>query len=380
MKYLSFATHALLYALIIVTIGISSGLTAHVNMAALFLISWLLLFAAFSWARRTCARGFSAEATLWAADAWLLCALVAVGPASVLSAPASSIAAGLSGLHTTAHAASGAAPAASALAAVLAALIVAGIAASVIAATRNPAPEPVLDPDEAALRRTSRLARRITLALISILVALCASVPALRASTQKAFLLLTSGDIDAVAAMIGSYGHAAALVSAALMVLQSLAAPIPAFLITFANAAVFGWWQGALLSWASSMAGASLCFAIARMLGRDAVAHFVSRGALAQVDSFFERYGKNAILICRLLPFVSFDYVSYAAGLTGMSFSGFFWATGIGQLPATIVYSYVGGMLSGGAQLMMVALMITFALFAAAYLLKQVYNRRHAQG
>ena len=40
---------------------------------------------------------------------------------------------------------------------------------------------------------------------------------------------------------------------------------------------------------------------------------------------------------------MSFDLVSYAAGLTSMGFWGFFWATGLGQLPATLVYSYVGG-------------------------------------
>lgn len=92
------------------------------------------------------------------------------------------------------------------------------------------------------------------------------------------------------------------------------------------------------------MAGAAICFYIARILGRDVAEKLTSRSGLAQIDTFFEKYGKNTILICRLLPFVSFDIVSYAAGLTSMSFSSFFIATGIGQLPATIVYSYVGGM------------------------------------
>ena len=63
-----------------------------------------------------------------------------------------------------------------------------------------------------------------------------------------------------------------------------------------------------------------------------------SKAGIAQIDTFFEKYGRNTVLICRLLPFVSFDFVSYAAGLTSMSFPAFFIATGIGQLPATIVY------------------------------------------
>ena len=160
------------------------------------------------------------------------------------------------------------------------------------------------------------------------------------------------------------------------MIFQSIAAPLPAFLLTFANANLFGWWQGAILSWTSAMAGAAVCFYIARILGRDVAEKLTSKSGLAQIDTFFERYGKNTILICRLLPFISFDIVSYAAGLTSMSFMSFFIATGIGQLPATIVYSYVGGMLTGGAKLLVTGLLILFALSGRIVLFKQLYNEK----
>ena len=160
------------------------------------------------------------------------------------------------------------------------------------------------------------------------------------------------------------------------MILQSVAAPLPAFLLTFANANLFGWWQGAILSWTSAMAGAAVCFYIARILGRDAAEKLTSKAGLEQIDGFFEKYGKNTILICRLLPFVSFDLVSYAAGLTSMSFWSFFIATGIGQLPATLVYSYVGGMLTGGARLFVTGLMILFALSALIVMLRRIYMEK----
>ena len=57
-----------------------------------------------------------------------------------------------------------------------------------------------------------------------------------------------------------------------------------------------------------------------------------------------------------------------------MGFWGFFLATGIGQLPATIVYSYVGGMLTGGTKTFVYALMIIFSLAALAFLIKKVYT------
>ena len=165
-------------------------------------------------------------------------------------------------------------------------------------------------------------------------------------------------------------------VSFMLMVFQSIAAPLPAFLLTFANANLFGWKAGALLSWSSAMAGAAVCFYIARILGRDFVEKLTSKTGLNQVDEFFAKYGRQSILIARLLPFISFDIVSYAAGLTSMNFLSFFIATGIGQLPATIVYSYVGGMLTGGAKLFVTALLILFALSALIILLRQIYKSK----
>ena len=185
---------------------------------------------------------------------------------------------------------------------------------------------------------------------------------------------LSSLDLESIKQYILSFGIWAPIISFLLMLLQSVAAPLPAFLITFANAALFGWVWGAILSWSSAMAGAALCFFIAKFLGRDVVEKLTSKMAISSIDQFFDKYGKYTILVCRLLPFMSFDIVSYAAGLTSMKFMPFFIATGIGQLPATIVYSYVGGMLTGGAKLFVTGLMILFALTVAIYMFKKIYN------
>lgn len=197
-----------------------------------------------------------------------------------------------------------------------------------------------------------------------------------RTVMNRVFQMFASGDFTVVKEFVASYGGYAAVISFLLMIFQSVAAPLPAFLLTFANANLFGWWQGALLSWSSAMAGAAVCFLIARILGREAAEKLTSRAGLVQIDTFFEKYGKNTVLICRLLPFVSFDIVSYAAGLTSMSFGAFFVATGLGQLPATIVYSYVGSMLTGGAKLLVTGLMLLFALSALIVMLRKIYTER----
>lgn len=181
-------------------------------------------------------------------------------------------------------------------------------------------------------------------------------------------------DMEKIKAYILSFGALAPLISFLLMVFQAILAPLPAFLITFANAALFGWLWGAALSWSSAMVGALLCFYIAKFLGRDVVEKLTSKMALQSVDAFFAKHGTYAILIARLLPFISFDVVSYAAGLTSMRLRSFLIATGIGQLPATLIYSYAGEMLSGGAQTIVYGLLILFAVTILVYLLKRVYR------
>ena len=218
--------------------------------------------------------------------------------------------------------------------------------------------------------------------IILLVVLLCCIlayffIPAVNQIFNKIFVMFASGDFSEVKQFISSYGVYAAVISFALMVLQSIVAPLPAFVLTFANANLFGWWQGAILSWSSAMAGAAVCFYIARILGRDVAERLTSKTGLKQIDNFFEKYGNNTILICRLLPFVSFDYVSYAAGLTSMSFWDFFIATGIGQLPATIVYSYVGGFLTGGARLFMLGLLIMFAIVSMIFMFRTIYMNKH---
>lgn len=188
--------------------------------------------------------------------------------------------------------------------------------------------------------------------------------------------LFQSLDIDKIKEYILSFGVLAPLISFLLMVFQAILAPLPAFLITFANAALFGWVYGTALSWASAMVGALLCFYIAQFLGRDVVEKLTSKMALESVDAFFERHGVYAILIARLLPFISFDVVSYAAGLTSMKLRSFLVATGIGQLPATLVYSYVGGMLTGDAKTAVYGLLILFSVTILIYLIKRVYRGR----
>ena len=218
--------------------------------------------------------------------------------------------------------------------------------------------------------------------LIAVIAAIAVYflVPGVNKMMNKVFAMFASGDFTVVRDFVASYGAYAGcnlIFTDDLSVYCSTASGI----FTHIRKCESVWMVAGSnpfleqVPWQERL----VCFYIARILGRDVAEKLTSKSGLDQIDTFFERYGKNTILICRLLPFISFDIVSYAAGLTSMSFMSFFIATGIGQLPATIVYSYVGGMLTGGAKLFVTALMILFALSALIFMLRKIYMDRQSK-
>lgn len=219
----------------------------------------------------------------------------------------------------------------------------------------------------------------VKLLILLIPIILYFTIEPINAVVKQIFYMLRDVDIQAIKSYILSFGIWAPLISFMIMLFQSLIAPLPSFVVTFVNAGLFGWWKGALLSWCGTLSGAVMCFWIARFFGREVVARFTTKGALVRVDKFFDRYGKYAVLIARLIPFVSFDVVSYGAGLTAMRFWSFFWATAIGQLPVTIVYSYVGGMLTGSAKTVVIGLLLMISIGVLILMLRRIWKDRNTE-
>ncbi len=193
--------------------------------------------------------------------------------------------------------------------------------------------------DERTVRRL-RFGFSLGIVLVGGLVYLVSDT--VRGETNRAVSLLTAGDIGGVRDFILSFGAWAPIVSPLLMILQALAAPLPAFVIGFANGLAFGAFWGGMLSLVSATAAAALSFGLARALGRTAVQGLVGKAGLESADRWFARHGVYAVLVARLVPLVSFDVISYAAGLTKMGFWGFLGATVLGMAPATFLYSYLG--------------------------------------
>jgi uncharacterized membrane protein YdjX (TVP38/TMEM64 family) len=196
---------------------------------------------------------------------------------------------------------------------------------------------------------------------VTIAVIILGALTPIRHGVFRAVMLLAEGDVAGLRAQVLDAGVWAPLVLAGLMILQAVIAPLPSSPVTYVNGLLFGLWWGGLLSWASALVAAAICFALSRHFGRPIAQRLVTARAIEWSDRFFERFGAYAVLLGRLLPFVSFDVVSYGAGLTRMSFTGFMAATAIGMIPGTLLYAYLGR-LGGDSG---VALMWTLAALTA---------------
>lgn len=160
---------------------------------------------------------------------------------------------------------------------------------------------------------------------------------------QKTCLILGGESLLTVEDLIRSWGVAGPIVSILLMMIQAVIAPIPAFLITGANGMIFGLFWGGIISWIGAMSGALTTYYLSRSLDKVAIEKVLKN---QKAYSLYHRIGGKSgfliILLARLLPFISFDIISYAAGLSGVKPRSFLLATGLGMLPATIAYTVIG--------------------------------------
>ncbi len=114
-----------------------------------------------------------------------------------------------------------------------------------------------------------------------------------------------------------------------------------AALMTLIAGALFGLVTGVVIVSFASSIGATLAFAIARYLFRDAVRRRFER-ALVAIDRGIEKDGAFYLFALRLVPAFPFFAINLAMSVTPISAWTFYWVSQVGMLLGTIVYVNAG--------------------------------------
>lgn len=145
--------------------------------------------------------------------------------------------------------------------------------------------------------------------------------------------------LETLVARAGLWGP---LLVVTLMTIAVVASPIPSAPIALAAGAAYGHVWGTVQVVIGAELGALIAFGLARVLGHDALRRVlgtsVDAGLLGSQTAL-----TATVFASRLMPFVSFDMISYAAGLSRLHAWRFALATLAGIIPASFLLAHFGG-------------------------------------
>ena len=174
-----------------------------------------------------------------------------------------------------------------------------------------------------------------------------------------------------VKAVLEAMGPLALLVYIVLIAATAILIPIPGPPLYVIAGAIFGPVLGTIYTVVGSAAGAAIAFLLARFLGRDFVESMVGKQVVICCECS-EALLTRVIFFSRLLPLISFDVVSYGAGLTRMSLWKFTLATILGFIPMTFIYHIFGSAMAvSTSTAIALGVVIIAILFVLPYFLRR---------
>jgi uncharacterized membrane protein YdjX (TVP38/TMEM64 family) len=213
-------------------------------------------------------------------------------------------------------------------------------------------------------------------------VAVLVAVGALYVWLARSGLIDLIADKAALRAAFDRLGHWGPLTVVAMEAVAIVASPLPSAPVAFAAGAIYGAFWGALLIVAGAVLGAVIAFVIARCLGFAAIRRWGAAQRYLDLVSrdHSQRWLMGAVFVSRLLPFVSFDVVSYIAGLTPLAFWRFALATLTGVVPVSFLFAFAGETLAGVSTDLLLAIIAgVVALPLAGAGVRAVWNARRAR-
>jgi uncharacterized membrane protein YdjX (TVP38/TMEM64 family) len=181
---------------------------------------------------------------------------------------------------------------------------------------------------------------------------------------------------DLLLVNIRELGTLGPLLVVGLMALAIVFNPLPSAPVALAAGAAYGHTMGTIYIVAGAEIGAICAFLIARAVGTEIIKKLLS-GSFSLGRFSSQNALMTAVFVSRLVPFLSFDLVSYAAGLTALKLWRFTLATLLGLVPISFVLAHMGSKIvdSSGLELTVITLLVGF-LIVIPIALGAIYRNR----
>lgn len=184
---------------------------------------------------------------------------------------------------------------------------------------------------------------------------------------------LTSGQTKQYIEKLDLFGP---LIIIIYIIISHILAPLAGTPGVLLSSAIFGVWQTLLLIYLSGLISAVINFWISRKFGRELVIKLAGRKTMQRIDSFADTSSMKLLIVSRIFGFALFEIISYAAGLTEISFKKYFLATAVcSAIPIIIfvcLFKNINLQSANGLGLWLGAIIITGAIFA--YFIKKFIN------
>jgi membrane protein DedA with SNARE-associated domain len=142
--------------------------------------------------------------------------------------------------------------------------------------------------------------------------------------------------------LVGTFGYCGVIIGTAFFP-SEIIMPLAGIAVSQGKMTLWGIIGAAILG---DVSGALIIYSIAYIGGRPLIEKYgkyilIDHNKLEQADTWFEKYGPEAVLISKLLPIMG-RVISVPAGIAKMSLKKFIIYTFIGTLPFAITLGYLG--------------------------------------
>lgn len=127
---------------------------------------------------------------------------------------------------------------------------------------------------------------------------------------------------------------------------------LPGSVLTLGAGFLYGLWGGLGVVAPGSVLGAALAFLLGRTVLRGPTERLLRRHPrFAAVDEALAKDAFRVVLLLRLSPLFPFNLLNYGLGVTRVGLGPYLWASLLGMFPGTVLYVYLGSLLTSATEL-----------------------------